>query len=125
MITVLRRFGRWSLQDQEHAERRQEAQALGGPVGQTEYVIPAHCVETERTVEGCKFGGHWNIAMAEAAREQWHNRLQMADSTCACSDGPRPSPYRILAWTDGPGPGSVWFRVHQWLEGKFCTRYDV
>lgn len=36
--TVLRRFRRWSLQDQEHPERRQESQALGGPVGQTEYV---------------------------------------------------------------------------------------
>lgn len=36
--TVLRRVRRWSLQDQEHSERRQERQALGGPVGQTEYV---------------------------------------------------------------------------------------
>lgn len=35
---VLRRYRCWSLQDQEHSERRQEAQALGGPVGQTEYV---------------------------------------------------------------------------------------
>merc|ERR1711974_334077 len=66
---LLRRFGCRSLEDQEHAERRQEAQALGGPVGQTD-------------------------------------------------DGPRPSPYRIPAWTDRPGLGSGWFRVHQWLEGR-------
>ena len=115
---VLRRFGCRSLEDQEHAERRQEAQALGGPVGQTEYVTPAHDTETSRIVRCCRFCGHWDIAMAEAAREQWHNGLQMADLTCAYSDGPRPSPYRIPAWTDRPGLGSGWFRVHQWLEGK-------
>ena len=66
ITTVLRRFGCRSLEDQEHAERRQEAQALGGPVGQTEYVIPVHYVETERILECCEFCGHWDIAMVEA-----------------------------------------------------------
>merc|ERR1712080_669925 len=33
---LLRRLRRWSLEDQEHAERRQEAEALGGPVGQAD-----------------------------------------------------------------------------------------
>jgi hypothetical protein len=35
-------------------------------VGQTEYVIPVHYVETERILECCEFCGHWDIAMVEA-----------------------------------------------------------
>lgn len=57
VITVLRRFGRWSLEDQEHAERRQEAQALGGPVGQTKYVKPAYHTEKDRKRIAASFTG--------------------------------------------------------------------
>jgi hypothetical protein len=94
-------------------------------VGQTEYVIPADYKEIYLVVESCDFCGHWNLSMADVAREQRHDGPQTADRTCACSDGPRPSPYRIPARTDGPSLGSGWFRVHQWLEGKFRTRHDI
>jgi hypothetical protein len=45
-------------------------------VGQTEYVTPAHYMEIEHIWEGCKFCGHWDVAMAEAARGQWQSGLR-------------------------------------------------
>jgi hypothetical protein len=45
-------------------------------VGQTEYVTPAHYMEIEHIWEGCEFCGHWDVAMAEAARGQWQSGLQ-------------------------------------------------
>lgn len=55
---VLRRFRRWSLQDQEHSERRQEGQALGGPVGQTEYVTLQWHQNKEKEDSRASVGGY-------------------------------------------------------------------
>jgi hypothetical protein len=109
--TVLRRYRCWSLQDQEHSERRQEAQALGGPVGQTEYVTRQLHQRAERKI--AKYSLELLQENCTTEREERSTRL-----TYARSDGPRPPPHRIPAWTGRSAYRAGRFRAQQWLEGK-------
>lgn len=111
--TVLRRYRCWSLQDQEHSERRQEAQALGGPVGQTEYVTSQ--LHRRSREDDC------GRLVETAARNLCDEREEGTKHTWLTyprSDGPRPPPHRLPTRTSRSAYRAGWFRAQQWLEGR-------